>query len=270
MEPVHATVWDETDGTGVPAVFVHNILTWGSDAEYGFAAQRPLAARRRLLLMDRRGYGGSPDTERADFDVDADDVIGLLGDGAHLVGHGYGGVVAMLAAARRPDLVRSLALIQPAAFDAAREHPAVAPILQRLARVASEPAPEAVSPAQFLRESTAGVGLPVPEATAERLRAVATSMAERPVFEARVDLAPIASAPWPSLVVCGTWQDAPALYRELVGEPLIACAETVAAAIGAELLRVPGYYPHTQQAAAVNAALQELWESRESQDSSKY
>lgn len=31
----------------------------GSDSAYGFAAQRPLADSRRLLLMDRRGYGDS-------------------------------------------------------------------------------------------------------------------------------------------------------------------------------------------------------------------
>ncbi|NUV48875.1 alpha/beta hydrolase, partial [Streptomyces sp. CAI-78] len=56
--PVHATVWDHRlNPTGIaagwPVVFVHGILTWGTDPRYGFAAQRPLAARRRLLLMDR-------------------------------------------------------------------------------------------------------------------------------------------------------------------------------------------------------------------------
>ena len=61
-------------------------------------AQRPLAERYRLLVMDRRGFGGSPDIDRSDYEVDAADVAELLGDGAHLVGHSYGGVVAMLAA----------------------------------------------------------------------------------------------------------------------------------------------------------------------------
>jgi len=266
---IHVTDWDETDGRGVPAVFVHNIFTWGGDDLYGFAAQRPLADRHRLLLVDRRGDGRSPDTARGDFETDADDVVGLLGeprsrpDGhqgpAHLVGHGNGGVIAMLAAARRPDLVRSLTLIQPSAFTAAAEHPTVAAMLERVAGTAPGHLPESVTAAEFLRASTEGIGLPMPEPTARRLRAVATSMRERPIWEANVPLEPLRSAPWPTLIVCGTWEDAPTLYRTHVGEPLMACAEVLTDALGARLLRVPGFYPHTQHPDAVNAALRQHW-----------
>ncbi|GAA2454263.1 alpha/beta fold hydrolase [Streptomyces glaucus] len=260
MTALHVTVWDETGGTGVPAVFVHNIFTWGSDETYGFAAQRPLADRYRLLLVDRRGYGRSPDTDRSDFDTDADDLVELLerqDGGAHLTGHGNGGLVAMLAAGRRPGLVRSLTLIQPAAFSAAAGHPVVETMLRRVRDSAG--VPESVTPEQYLRASTEGLGMAMPAPTADRLRAVATSLRERPVWEAQVPLRPLRDARWPTLVICGTWQDAPELYRTYVGEPLIACAEAVADAVGARLLRVPGYYPHTQQPAAVNAALRELW-----------
>ncbi|WP_436318865.1 alpha/beta fold hydrolase [Streptomyces griseorubiginosus] len=130
MTAVHVTVWDDRNGGGAdtPALFVHNIFTWGDDPEYGFAGQRPLTADRPLLLMDRRGYGDSPDTARSDFEVDAEDVVGLLGTGAHLVGHGNGGVVALL------DRVRGLT---PTVTDDA-------------------------TPERFLRESTESVGLPVP------------------------------------------------------------------------------------------------------------
>ncbi|MEV5342148.1 alpha/beta hydrolase [Streptomyces sp. NPDC052676] len=260
MTTVHVTVWDETGGRGTPALFVHNIFTWGSDEAYGFAAQRPLADRHRLLLMDRRGYGHSPDTDRSDFDTDADDIVDLLArqeGGAHLVGHGNGGLAAMLAAGRRPDLVRSLTLIQPSAFSAAAGHPVVRAMLDRV-RGAGEP-PESVTPEQYLRASTEGLGMPMPDPTPQRLRAVATSLRERPVWEAAVPLAPLRAAPWPTLVVCGTWQDAPEPYRTYAGEPLIACAEAVAEAVDGQLLRVPGYYPHTQQPATVNAALRQLW-----------
>ncbi|MEU4657973.1 alpha/beta fold hydrolase [Streptomyces sp. NPDC023723] len=260
MTDVHCTVWDETGGAGAPAVLVHNIFTWGDDAAYGFAAQRPLADRYRLLLMDRRGYGGSPDTDRSDFDTDAADLVDLLArqdGGAHLVGHGNGGLAAMLAAGQRPDLVRSLTLIQPSAFSATAGHPVVRDLLRRVADSAG--VPDSVTPEQYLRASTEGIGLPMPEPTGRRLRAVATSMRERPVWEARVPLAPLRDAPWPVLVICGTWQDAPEPYREYAGEPLIACARAVAETVGARLLRVPGYYPHTQRPAAVNAALRELW-----------
>ncbi|GAA1937356.1 alpha/beta hydrolase [Streptomyces durmitorensis] len=261
MTAIHVTTWDETGGDGAaPAVLAHNIFTWGSDEAYGFAAQRPLADRHRLLLVDRRGYGRSPDTDRSDFDTDADDLVELLEQqdtGAHLVGHGNGGLAAMLAAGRRPDLVRSLTLIQPAAFSAAAGHPVVEAMLERVRGGAA--LPESVTPEQYLRASTEGLGMAMPEPTPQRLRAVATSMRERPVWEATVPLKPLRAASWPTLVICGTWQDAPEMYRTYAGEPLIACAEAVADAVGARLLRVDGYYPHTQQPAAVNAALRELW-----------
>jgi pimeloyl-ACP methyl ester carboxylesterase len=257
-------VWDQTSGQGARAVFVHNIFTWGSDEAYGFAAQRPLSDRYRLLLVDRRGYGDSPDTNRSDFDTDAEDLIELLcglQGGAHLVGHGNGGLAAMLAAARRPDLVRSLALIQPAVFSAAADRPAVRAMLARVSTSAGS-IPDSVSPEDYLRASTEGLQMAMPEPTPRRLRAVATSMRERPVWEAAVPLQPLRDAPWPTLVICGTWKDAPELYRTYVGEPLMACGEAVATATGGRLLHVPGYYPHTQQPAMVNAALRDLWEEQ--------
>ncbi|MFE9534954.1 alpha/beta fold hydrolase [Streptomyces sp. NPDC006691] len=281
---VHVTVWDDREGvagsrarTGsmvpvttaaaAPALFVHNIFTWGSDSTYGFAAQRPLADSRPLLLMDRQGYGDSPDVVRSDFDVDAGDVVEVLGDesfavgpgGAHLVGHGNGAVAVLIAAARRPDLVRSLALIQPSAFTAAAHHPVVAGLLDRV-RDGAPDIPESVTPEQYLRASTEGLGLDMPEPTPRRLRAVATSMRERPIWEADIPLEAIRGAALPVLVICGTWEHAPAAYREHVGLPLTAVAESLTDSLGGQLLRVPGYYPHTQEPALVNAALREFWD----------
>jgi pimeloyl-ACP methyl ester carboxylesterase len=267
MEPVHVTVWKTRPETGtriVPAVFVHGIFTWAEDAAYGFAAQRPLADGRPLLLMDRRGYGSSPDTARSDFETDADDLVGLLDncpDGAHLVGHSNGGLAAMLAASRRPRAVRSLALIQPSAFRAASDHPAVRELLTRAESTGARRGPQQqeLDPEEYLRLSTEGLGMPMPEPTPARLRAVRTSMRERPVWEADPPLEPLSDAPWPKLVVSGTWEDAPELYRRYAGEPLLACAEVVADRIGARRLRVPGYYPHTQHPTEINAALRALW-----------
>jgi pimeloyl-ACP methyl ester carboxylesterase len=170
---VRVTVWDERDATAdpAPALLVHNIFTWGSDPVYGFAGQRPLADSRRLLLMDRRGYGDSPDIDRSDVATDAEDVVGILDDesptgpgGAHLVGHGNGAVAVLLAAARRPGRVRSLALLQPSAFTAAADHPVVAALLDRV-RTATAGVPAGVTPQQYLRASTEGMGLPMPEPT---------------------------------------------------------------------------------------------------------
>ncbi|MFS7875201.1 alpha/beta fold hydrolase [Streptomyces asiaticus] len=243
--PVHVTVWED-GGAGLPAVvLVHGILTWGDDEQYGFAAQRPLADRHRLLVMDRRGYGRSPDIARSDWSIDAEDIVGLLGTGAHLVGHAYGGVSAMAAAVRRPDLVHSLTLIQPGALRPAERHPVVAEALARA------------------RAATASVGMATPEPTPARLRAAAASMAERPCWDADIPLGPLAEAPFPKLMISGDWAGAPEQYRRYAGEPLIACADHVAAAIGADHLIVPGYYPHTQQPERTNAALRELWDHAE-------
>jgi len=72
---------------------------------------RPPQDRRCDFHIASPDLSGSP--YPSDYEVDARDVVDLLAAGAHLVGHSYGAVVAMLAAATRPDLARSLALIEP-------------------------------------------------------------------------------------------------------------------------------------------------------------
>src|SRR5690242_17626930 len=113
---LNVTVWGEGDD----AVFVHGSFGWGEET---WAKQRPLADDHRLLLVDRRGFGRSAPDGRVDFERDAGDVADLLGDGAHLVGHSYGGVVSLLAAARRPAAVRSLTVIEPPALGLVRGNP---------------------------------------------------------------------------------------------------------------------------------------------------
>ena len=274
---VHAEVWaddpaDPADPAdpGATAVFVHGSQSWGSDEVGGFAAQRPLASRFRLIVIDRRGYGQSPDAvesldaaggeRRGGHNADADDVIGVLGPGAHLVGHSYGAVVALLAAARRPDLIRSLTLIEPVAYALADEDPVVALALARQ-RAGVANMPEDLSPAQFLRASYATAGLPLPAATPQRLRAAATAMRELPYAQAVFSLRPVAAAAWPKLVISGDWITAPGQYRAYSGDAMMACAHVVAGKIGARLLRVAGasHWPHAQQPWIVNDALSELW-----------
>src|SRR5687768_8785052 len=109
-------------GAGPPLIFVHGL---GSSGAAAWPAQWPLAERWRLLFPHRPGYDESPRAGREDFAVDAGYVSELLGDGAHLVGHSYGAVVALLAAARRPRSVWSLTAIEPPASRAARGDPEV-------------------------------------------------------------------------------------------------------------------------------------------------
>jgi pimeloyl-ACP methyl ester carboxylesterase len=262
---VHAEVWaDDSADPDATAVFVHGSQSWGSDEIAGFAAQRPLAARVRMVVIDRRGYGQSPDPAgdggRGDHNADAGDVIGVLGAGGHLVGHSYGAVVALLAAAKRPDLVRSLTLIEPVAYALADEDPLVARALARQrAAVANMPAD--LSPAHFLQASYATAGLPVPAATPQRLRAAATAMRELLCAQIVFPLRPVAAAAWPKLVISGDWAAAPAQYRAYSGDAMMACARVIAGKIGARLLAVAGasHWPHAQQPAIVNDALSDLW-----------
>lgn len=262
MTRPHTTVLAEPGAAGPPAVFVHGVLSWGCDERYGFGHQRPLAAHRRLVLMDRRGHGASPDLPgpyRTDYAVDADDIVSLLGEGAHLVGHSYGGVAALLAAAARPDLVRSLCLIQPGSLRVAEEHPVVRDRLAR-ARSSVTELPDDLTAAGYLRLATESVGMSTPPATEERLRAAWTSMGERPCWDAEIDLAPLASAQWPAMVIVGDWAGAPPAYLELVGEPLTIASRALADRIGAEVRTVPGFYPQVQQPRRVNDALLALWD----------
>jgi pimeloyl-ACP methyl ester carboxylesterase len=103
-------------------VLVHGSVTGGRAT---WPAQRPLRDRWELVVLTRPGFPPGPPVERVDFETDAAFVADELGDGSHLVGHSYGGVVSLLAAARRPEAIRSLTVIEPPAMDVARGRPAV-------------------------------------------------------------------------------------------------------------------------------------------------
>lgn len=82
-----------------------------------------LAPHYRILAPDLLGYGTRgawPDGEPFHFRQDVDLLESLLdAEGrapAHLVGHSYGGFLALQLALRRPDLVRSIAAYEPVAF----------------------------------------------------------------------------------------------------------------------------------------------------------
>jgi pimeloyl-ACP methyl ester carboxylesterase len=102
-----------TDGQGPPVVLLHGGL---SDST-GWAMQTPaLTARFRWYAFDRRGHGRTPDTDAPfDYEEMAEETISFIeevvGEPAHLVGWSDGGIVALLASMRRPDLIRRQVLI---------------------------------------------------------------------------------------------------------------------------------------------------------------
>jgi len=102
----------EVERTGVgPAV----LLVHGSVVGAGrtWRHQLALAERWSLILPNRPGFGTSPPLPRGDFAAEAPLFAELLGEGAHLVGHSYGAVIALYAAALRPQAVRSLTVSEP-------------------------------------------------------------------------------------------------------------------------------------------------------------
>jgi pimeloyl-ACP methyl ester carboxylesterase len=192
----------ETVGDGPRIVLVHGSVGNGWST---WSSQRPLAERLTLVVPDRPGSPPNPPVERVDFEEQAPLVADLLEDGAHLVGHSYGGVISLYAAALRPETVHSLTVIEPPAFGLARGHRAVDHLVKELdalwAQVGS------IEPAVFLsRFSTLVIGRPVPperELPPELEQGVRTLMVERPPAEAEPPLDALARAPFPKLVVSG-------------------------------------------------------------------
>lgn len=257
--PVHVTRWNDSGARSPRALLVHGTMTWGEEC---FADQRPLADEFAVEVMDRRGFGDSPDVARSDWETDAADVAELLGsDGAHLVGHSYGGVVAMAAALRRPGAIRSLVLIEPSALRIAERVPVVRAALERNRAMFADGSPfRGMSPEDYLR-SGEELGYPVPEFTERRLRATRTAMAERPCWEAQFELEPLATLQAPKVVVTGTWENAPPGYRASTGDALMACGAFIAERIGARLVRVTGagHMVHQERPDVVNDLLKEVW-----------
>ena len=107
--------WIEEAGDGAETiVLLHGGLSNG-DALLD-AIGPPLAGRYHLVAPDRRGHGRTADIDAPFHYAEmADETIGVLeqvvGGSAHLVGWSDGGIVALLVALRRPDLVTRQVLI---------------------------------------------------------------------------------------------------------------------------------------------------------------
>src|SRR2546430_17690974 len=62
----------------------------------------PLRERFDVVLPSRGGYPPGPPLDHIDFETQAEELAPLLEDGAHLVGHSYGGGVSPLIPAPHP------------------------------------------------------------------------------------------------------------------------------------------------------------------------
>jgi pimeloyl-ACP methyl ester carboxylesterase len=191
----------ERFGDGPPIVFVHGdivgpSLTWRK--------QRELAERWSLIIPSRPGFGESAPLERNDFEVEAPLFAELLGDGAHLVGHSYGAVIALLAAAERPEAVRSLTVSEPGCLRVAEGTPVVDEMIangELLFRNA-----QSIPSEEFLRMFRGGAGSAYgtpDDLPDELLHGVELLKRERPSWEAEIPMERLAAADFPALVLSG-------------------------------------------------------------------
>ena len=107
------------EGSSAPlAVLLHGTASTGGQWK---SLTAWLAPSHHVLTPDLPGYGAAKSLDGGGRDLlaDAGPAIALIekqGMPAHLVGHSYGAVVALTIAMSRPELVRSLSLIEPVAF----------------------------------------------------------------------------------------------------------------------------------------------------------
>ena len=110
----HPTWIEDRPGPGSPVLLLHGGLS-NSDSMLDSIGPA-INAQHRVLAFDRRGHGRTADTD-APFHYDdmASETIAVIedivGGPSHLVGWSDGGIVSLLVALRRPDLVDRMVLI---------------------------------------------------------------------------------------------------------------------------------------------------------------
>jgi len=217
-------------GSGPLVLFVHGSVV---GAQRTWRRQLSLAEEWALAFVNRPGFGSSPPLARGDFEAEAPLIAELCGrldsGGVHLVGHSYGAVIALYAAALAPAAVRSLTVSEPGCMRVAAEHPEVA------AQIASGELLYAhaheLEPLDFLRAFRGGVGstseTPA-QLRGELLAGARLLMRERPPWEADPPLAALQQAPFPKLVISGGHSPVFEAICDIVAERLGARRELVA------------------------------------------
>jgi pimeloyl-ACP methyl ester carboxylesterase len=213
-------------GEGPRVVLVHGSVV---GAQRTWSRQMELADRWTLVLPNRPGFGASPPLARGDFETEAPLIAELLGDGAHLVGHSYGAVIALCAAALAPDAVRSLTISEPGCMRVAAGDPNVD------AQIAAGELLYAhahdFAPLEFLRAFRGGVGSThetPDELRGELLQGARLCMRERPPWEAQPPLEDLRGAPFSKLVISGGHSPVFEAVCDVLAERLDARRETIA------------------------------------------
>jgi pimeloyl-ACP methyl ester carboxylesterase len=254
----------ESVGSGTSAIFVHGSFGWGAQT---FPDQRALADEYRVMLVDRRGFGGSASAESNGWPTDMHDVAELLGDEgpAHLVGQSYGAVVVLLAAGLRPERVLSLVAIEPPAYEVARGDPdadAATAALKPVYEQAKE-----LTAREFVAAWGRGRGIG-PERLARWIdgdrdpAADEASRRETWPGEAPIAFDVLASARFPKVLARGAWKPE-VVGREGAGREFAAVCRVLAERIGARVIVFDrsAHNPQLEEPEALNRLLREVWAS---------
>nr|WP_281352439.1 alpha/beta hydrolase [Phytoactinopolyspora alkaliphila] len=104
----------ESESSAPPAVLIHGL--GGASTNWTFL-MRELQGELDLWAPDLPGFGDSPPSGEHTVGAYVSDVIAYLetfDQPVHLVGNSMGGLICVLVASSRPDLVRTLTLLSPA------------------------------------------------------------------------------------------------------------------------------------------------------------
>lgn len=220
---LHIRVW----GEGEKVLLIHG----GEIRDPGFiwSRQRCLTNDYQLIIPDRRGYWYSAARECLwTYQHDVEDMLPLLGGGAHLVGFSAGGLIALLLAEKYPTLARSLTVIEPPAFSIACDCLEVIKVIEALQPVfQSSPTHEA-----FLVGFTNALNLKIPQPmhlSMLQRRGVEAMMKETEPWKVSLALQTLAELTCPKLVVSGSWHSA-----------FMVTANRLAQSIGAKRLIIKG------------------------------
>ena len=172
-----------------------------------------------------------------------------MGDGVDIVGHSYGGLGAMIAAARRPDMTLSLTLLEPAAGSLALDDPDWQGLVAEVRALWDRDLSDHDWVVAFLEAVGSDPGSLPDELIDAAVELLPTFRNGRPFHTAQLPIDELAAAAFPKLVVSGGH-----------GPGFEAMCDDLARKIGAARTVLPGAGHEVQFVGQpLNDKLTELW-----------